>query len=672
MEWRGIFFTGLIFLFFKFTPLQAGDGREDQKKVIQESQQESQLSFEIWRTIFQYIHPLEWTRMSQVNRLFYNATLSLCMAENELECICLEKNSLRFEYLQWQALKKVFILLFDYFCKQSMSINVKQLEKTKLAMGQFVFQENSFAFFVQKSVIDYLENPQNSKNRVEDWIKEKDLSIAQKNILSICYRYGIGVQKSKDQAIEYEKKVIEEYQRRQIGKLPFFFMDRIRFFLEKRLEKLKKGDLELKKLSKFMQICARSKSVNFIQFVKEWANLESNWIKNIINCSEIELGEKLKFVSTCLEIGVNSSTVEIWLNEECQKTFKMHFEAVKYLEVQTSIFVRMKYIQFYIQLKKNLKFQHNKDLDLKMGIVCSELNSDQFLKNFSDVFSEFKTFFGIFNPELKKDLSRLQLAQLYMELKKDLETYFDSTLLKKFFEMNLIIQRWLNFKQEQVIMEILSGFDQEVLDYLERNFGRQGDLEHIIFRITFRCCSQSKIKELENKAEKWLKSLLSRKVIFTTKLELAYQYWKIFGNRELILKIWSIQNQKELELLIKNNGFFPDNSHSNSSQIASHQYRLIHFCSFLGNAEEKIIEQLKVLDESSRIYENSKNRVNHFLVELDTIIYFLSQDVLPEQLRQYGGKWLLSEQTYLNLREVFEGEKIPDIEQLALLYSRVL
>jgi len=322
--------------------------------------------------------------------------------------------------------------------------------------------------------------------------------------------------------------------------------------------------------------------------------------------------------------------------------------------------------------KKNLKYQHNKDLDLKMGIVCSELNSDQFLKNFSDVFSEFKTFFGIFNPELKKDLSRLQLAQLYMELKKDLETYFDSTLLKKFFEMNLIIQRWLNFKQEQVIMEILSGFDQEVLDYLERNFGRQGDLEHIIFRITFRCCSQSKIKELENKAEKWLKSLLSRKVIFTTKLELAYQYWKIFGNRELILKIWSIQNQKELELLIKNNGFFPDNSHSNSSQIASHQYRLIHFCSFLGNAEEKIIEQLKVLDESSRIYENSKNRVNHFLVELDTIIYFLSQDVLPEQLRQYGGKWLLSEQTYLNLREVFEGEKIPDIEQLALLYSRVL
>jgi len=37
-----------------------------------------------------------------------------------------------------------------------------------------------------------------------------------------------------------------------------------------------------------------------------------------------------------------------------------------------------------------------------------------------------------------------------------------------------------------------------------------------------------------------------------------------------------------------------------------------------------------------------------------------------------GKKWLLSEQTYLNLREVFEDGKFSDIEQLALLYSRVL
>jgi len=51
----------LIFLFFKFKVLKAGNLKKDPKKVIQESQQESLFSFEIWRMILQHIHPLEWT-----------------------------------------------------------------------------------------------------------------------------------------------------------------------------------------------------------------------------------------------------------------------------------------------------------------------------------------------------------------------------------------------------------------------------------------------------------------------------------------------------------------------------------------------------------------------------------------------------------------------------------
>ena len=662
MEWRGVFFTGLIFLFFKFTVLQAGNIKKDPKEVIQESQQESLFPFEIWRMIFQHIHPLEWTRMSQVNSFFYKVIFSLVMTENELECICLEKNSLRLEYLQWQSLKKVFILLFNW---------VFELP-TPLTVRRFEFRENSFAFFVQKSVVDYLKNPRNSKNLIEDWkaqIEEKDLSIAQMDILSICYRYGIGVRKDKNKAIEYEKKVMEEYRRRQVEKFPFFFMNRIRFFLKRRLlEELKEGNLQQKESSHFIKICIRSKSINLIQFVKEWANLKNNWIKDLFDKYESFYVEKnLEFSDDCLELGVNSIAIAAWLDERCQKLLKKRLSGKTLFEPQVSILLKMQLIQSYIQLKKNLKFKYNKNLNLKMGVVCEVLNSKEFLGTFFDIFMSFN------DNKIFENLLKLQLVKLYMTLKEDLKNFFDLNLFKEFFKIDRWLQRWLNLKQEPIIIKCFENLNSEALEYLEKDVGPISNLDLTIFEMMLQCCFQSKMKPLRDQAEEWMKNLLSSKVNFIIKLKLAYQYWKIFGDGEIIFKNWDIQNQKELETLIKSDRFFPNDSHQGFSQ--KDQYQLIHFCSFLGNAAEKMIEQLKALDRFSKIYKNSEdreNRINHFLVELKAIMYFLNQDVLPNQLRQYGKKWLFSEQTYLNLREAFEDGKISDIEQLALLYSRAL
>lgn len=302
-----------------------------------------------------------------------------------------------------------------------------------------------------------------------------------------------------------------------------------------------------------------------------------------------------------------------------------------------------------------------------MGVVCEVLNSKEFLGTFFDIFMNFN------DNKIFENLLKLQLVKLYMTLKEDLKNFFDLNLFKEFFKIDRWLQRWLNLEQEPIIIKCFENLNSEALEYLEKDVGPISNLDLTIFEMMLQCCFQSKMKPLRDQAEKWMKNILSSEVSFIAKLKIAYQYWKIFGDGEVIFENWDIQHQKELEKLIKSDGFFPNDSHPGFSQ--KDQYQLIHFCSFLGNAAEKMIEQLKALDRSSKIYKNSEdreNRINHFLLKLKAIMYFLNQDVLPNQLRRYGEKWLLSEQTYLHLREVFEDGKISDIEKLALLYSRIL
>jgi len=703
------FLISLIFLFFTFAKVQAEDKKKHKEVVAYAFQQ---VPAEIWRIIFQDFHLIELVKISRVNRYFYNLVLYYLFTEKELEFIFPGKSlakEVTDEYHQFQALRKFLILWSDFIGGDPHPLNSENLKKLKSEIDKIKveFKKDSFAFYVQKAVLNSIENQRESevfeylelqkrKGKGSCIVKMEDvLSIVQVDILSICYRSGLGVQKDPCEAEKYEKKVREVYLSRQIEKLPFFLMERIRFFLKEKLRKLKEGvTIEKKReLLKFMQFCVRSKSKNLVQFVKEWCDQEEEYIKNLL-CdffnpvkTSFSVFENLKIAEACVILRLNF--ISKWLKESCQEQLKSFFKYWGKFDKE-SIFEILKIIQSYLQLKKALLSQLNTNFELNIEIIYTELNSEEWQRKLTHIFDNSEN-------EDEANLVKIQIAQLYMGIKKDLETDFNPDLFQKFFNNASNIQDWLNLRQELVITESLKN--------LNDNFNQRQGLDHEMLDSIMECSLKSQIEELKIKLEEWMKGFLSGNQNVLWKLIVAFQYWKFFNKREIIFENQKFQSEVQLFLKIDepclieiaklqekihylNNGSFNSQLEAERKALImqftdkvkplSNQGFAVSLCSYLGMTQHSI-EWLKKIEESFKNLKDSikeNARTNNFIVYLITMVSCLNSEALPnDDLIQCWKEWWLSEKTQSDLMKLFCKKKGPlqlNLEQLAFLYSRTL
>ena len=305
----GCFLKVVIILFFILTKVHAGEGTKNFNSSQKDISSSEKFPVELWIQVFHYLHLVDMIRMSQVNSFLYRLSLSYFMQQDELKLIYKE-GSKDFEYYEYQQLKKILILWFDWMSISSFSVNLEQMKKVKEEVNSFQFKQDSFAFFVKKAALSFIEKKDDSSIILEHWSsdsQEMDMSPAAMDILIICHQYGLGVPKNEEIATRFEKKITQAYQ--ESGKFPFYFTKKIGSFLKIKIEDLMENlkidalqELCVPELLCFIQYCFCLNSMNLIRFVKESIHLDKEHIENLLEeSSNFYFFEKLKMIGLYLE-----------------------------------------------------------------------------------------------------------------------------------------------------------------------------------------------------------------------------------------------------------------------------------------------------------------------------------------------------------------------------------